>query len=83
MTPAMNGLVVLLLVVHVIVAIALIIFVLLHSGKGTGMSSMFSGVMPTTSVGTSIVEKNLNKITIGLAIVFAVTLLALMVLYTP
>ncbi len=79
----MNGLVVLLLVVHVIVAIALIIFVLLHSGKGTGMSSMFSGVMPTTSVGTSIVEKNLNKITIGLAIVFAVTLLALMVLYTP
>ena len=83
MTPAMNGLVVLLLVVHVIVAIALIIFVLLHSGKGTGMSSMFSGVMPTTSVGTSIVEKNLNKITIGLAIVFATTLLALMVLYTP
>lgn len=79
----MNGLVVLLLVVHVIVAIALIIFVLLHSGKGTGMSSMFSGVMPTTSVGTSIVEKNLNKITIGLAIVFATTLLALMVLYTP
>ncbi len=83
MTPAMNALVVLLLIVHVIVSIALIIFVLMHSGKGTGMSSMLGGVMPTTSVGTSIVEKNLNKITIGLAITFAVTLLALMVFYTP
>ena len=79
----MNALVVLLLIVHVIVSIALIVFVLMHSGKGTGMSSMLGGVMPTTSVGTSIVEKNLNKITIGLAIVFAITLLALMVLYTP
>jgi len=79
----MNGLVVILLVLHVIVSFALIVFVLLHSGKGTGMSSMFSGALPTTSVGTSIIEKNLNKITVVLAVTFVVNLLLLMVLYTP
>lgn len=78
----MNGFVVILLIVHVIVSIALIIFVLLHSGKGTGMSSMFSGALPTTSVGTSIIEKNLNKITVVLAVTFVVTLLLLMIFYT-
>ncbi|MBS3974695.1 MAG: preprotein translocase subunit SecG [Actinobacteria bacterium] len=79
----MNGLVVILLVLHVVVSFALIVFVLLHSGKGTGMSSMFSGALPTTSVGTSIIEKNLNKITVVLAVTFVVNLLLLMVLYTP
>lgn len=79
----MNGLVVILLVLHVVVSFALIVFVLLHSGKGTGMSSMFSGALPTTSVGTSIIEKNLNKITVALAVTFVVNLLLLMVLYTP
>jgi len=78
----MNGFVVILLIVHVIVSIALIIFVLLHSGKGTGMSSMFSGALPTTSVGTSIIEKNLNKITVVLAVTFVITLLLLMIFYT-
>lgn len=79
----MNALVGIILVVHVIVSIGLIVFVLLHSGKGTGVSSMFSGVMPSTSMGTSIIEKNLDRITIGLAVVFSITLLLLMVLYNP
>ncbi len=79
----MSALVGIILVVHVIVSVGLIAFVLLHSGKGTGVSSMFSGVMPTTSTGTSIIEKNLDRITIGLAVMFSVTLLLLMVLYAP
>lgn len=76
----MNAFVALILVVHVLVSVGLIVFILLHSGKGTGLSSMFSGVMPSTSSGTGIIEKNLDRITIGLAVVFAVTLLLLMVL---
>ncbi len=79
----MNAFVALILVVHVLVSVGLIVFILLHSGKGTGLSSMFSGVMPSTSSGTGIIEKNLDRITIGLAVVFAVTLLLLMVLYHP
>ena len=80
---AVNALVVFVLVVHVIVSVALIVFILLHSGKGAGVSSMFGNVMPSTSSGTGIIEKNLDRITIVLSIVFAVTLLILMVAYTP
>lgn len=79
----MNVFVGLILVIHAIVSVGLVVFILLHSGKGTGVSSMFSGVMPTTSTGTGIIEKNLDRITIGLAIVFGVTNLLLMILYTP
>lgn len=78
-----NAFVAVILVVHVLTSIGLIVFVLLHSGKGAGVSSMFSGVMPTTSSGTGIVEKNLDRITLVLVGVFSVTLLLLMILYHP
>ena len=79
----MNVFVGIIMVVHAAVSIGLVVFILLHSGKGTGVSSMFSGVMPTTSTGTGIIEKNLDRITIGLSLVFALTNLLLMILYTP
>lgn len=59
----------------------LIVFILLHSGKGTGLSDMISAAVYNTSTGTSIVEKNLDRITIILAIVFIVTLLIMMVVW--
>ncbi len=59
----------------------LIVFILLHSGKGTGLSDMISAAVYNTSTGTSIVEKNLDRITIVLAIVFMVTLIAMMVIW--
>ena len=59
----------------------LIVFILLHSGKGTGLSAMISAAVYNTSTGTSIVEKNLDRITIVLAIVFMVTLIAMMVIW--
>jgi preprotein translocase subunit SecG len=64
-------------VIHVILAIGLIIAILLHSGKGTGLSSAFGGALPSTFSGTSIIEKNLNRITVGLASAFGVTTLIL------
>ncbi|MDZ4064857.1 MAG: preprotein translocase subunit SecG [Coriobacteriia bacterium] len=78
-----SALVAVIMVIHVIASVGLIAFVLLHSGKGTGVSSMFSGVMPTTASGTGIIEKNLDRITLVLVGVFTVTLLLLMVLYHP
>ena len=56
------------LVVHIIVALFLVVFVLLHSGKGGGLSDMFGGVN-TLSGGTSI-ERRLDQMTIVTAIVF-------------
>jgi len=58
----------------------LIVFILLHSGKGTGVSDMISSSFYGNQ-GTSIVEKNLDRITIVLAIVFFLTLVALMFVY--
>lgn len=64
-------------IVHAILAIGLIIAILLHSGKGTGLSSAFGGALPSTFSGTSIIEKNLNRITVILASAFGVTSLIL------
>jgi len=58
----------------------LIVFILLHSGKGTGISDMISSSFYGNQ-GTSIVEKNLDRITIVLAVVFFVVLIALMFVY--
>ena len=53
---------------------------LLHSGKGTGLSEMLGGAM-STSYGTSLIEKNLDRITVGFAVAFGVSLLLLMIVY--
>jgi preprotein translocase subunit SecG len=74
-------LLVLTLVVWFASAIGLIVFVLLHSGKGTGLSEMLGGAMSSSASGTSIIEKNLDRITVGFAVAFGVSLLILMVIY--
>lgn len=78
----MNPLIIVVMVFHVASAVGLIVFVLLHSGKGTGLSSMFGGLSSAAS-GTSIIEKNLDRITIGLASSWAVTSVLLMIFYRP
>jgi preprotein translocase subunit SecG len=79
--PVNNVLLVLALLVWAVSAVGLIIFVLLHSGKGTGLSEMFGSTMSPTATGTCIIEKNLDRITIGFAVAFMVSLLVLMVVY--
>ena len=81
-STGVSAFVYLLVVIHVLLAVGLIVFVLLHSGKGTGLSSMFGG-MQSSATGTSIIEKNLDRITIGLAVGWALTSLLLMMLYRP
>jgi len=72
---------VLTLIIWAVSAFGLIIFVLLHSGKGTGLSEMLGGAMQTSVSGTSIIEKNLDRITVGFAVAFGVSLLILMIIY--
>jgi preprotein translocase subunit SecG len=59
------------LIVHIIASLFLILFVLLHSGKGGGLSDMFGGGS-NLSGGTS-VERNLDRITVVTAVVFGLT----------
>ena len=59
----------------------LIVFILLHSGKGTGVSDMIASSMYSSQGGTSIVERNLDRITIIFAIIFFISIVALMFVY--
>ena len=77
----MNPMLIIALLVWAVSSVGLIVFVLLHSGKGTGLSDMLSGSLSPTSSGTSIIERNLDRITVGFAIAFGVSLLVLMVVY--
>ena len=77
----MNPLLILVLIVWAVSGVGLIVFVLLHSGKGTGVSDMIASSLYSTQTGTNIIEKNLDSITIIFAIVFMLSLLALMLLY--
>ena len=77
----MSPLLVLLLILLLVSGAGLIVFILLHSGKGTGISDMIQSSFYSTQGGTSIVEKNLDRITIVLAVVFFLTIVALMFVY--
>ncbi len=61
------------MVIHVLVSLLLVVLVLLHSGRGGGLSDMFGGGMGSASAGSTVVEKNLDRITVSIAIVFAFT----------
>ena len=69
----------LLSVLQVFVAVVLIFLILMHSGKDSGLSGAFgvgSGSGPLG--GGSLVERNLNRWTVGFAIVFAVNTIVLL-----
>lgn len=53
---------------HVLVSIALVVLVLLHSGRDAGFGGM--GFTPSSQGGTHIVEKNLTRVTVVVGIVF-------------
>ena len=77
----MNPIAIIFLVLLIVSGVGLIVFILLHSGKGTGVSDMIASSVYSSQSGTSIVEKNLDRITIVFAIVFLVSLLVLMIFY--
>ena len=56
-------------VFHVLVSLALIALILMHSGRDTGFAGM--GFTPASQGGTHIVERNLTRLTIAVAVVFA------------
>ncbi len=69
---------------HVLVSSMLLILVLLHSGKGGGLSDMFGGGMGAAAQGSTVVEKNLDRLTVVLALIFGFTTLGLgLLLSTP
>ncbi|WP_454163470.1 preprotein translocase subunit SecG [Gordonia iterans] len=56
----------------IITSLLLIVLVLLHCGKGGGLSSLFGGGVQSSLSGSSVVEKNLDRITIFVGIVWLI-----------
>jgi len=62
---------------HLSSAFGLVGLVLLHSGKGGGVSDMFGGSVGATAAGSTVAEKNLSRITVVVAVTFGFTTLVL------
>jgi preprotein translocase subunit SecG len=62
-----------LITAHLIVSMILIVFILLHSGRGGGLSDMFGGVGGSSMAGSTVVERNLDRMTVIVALVFSFT----------
>ena len=61
------------LAIHLILALLLIGLVLLHSGKGGGLSDMFGGGVGATALGSAAAERNLDRITVVISVAFVFT----------
>ena len=67
-------------IVLVLTSAILVVLILLHRGKGGGLSSMFGGAVSSSLSGSSVVEKNLNRLTIFTALIWTVCIVTLGIL---
>lgn len=64
-------------VVHVLVSLLLIMFILLKSGRGGGLSDMFGGGSMGGMSGSTVVERNLDRLTVITGVMFGLTTIIL------
>lgn len=67
-------------VLLVLSSIFLVLLILMHKGRGGGMSDMFGGGMSGSLGGSSVAERNLNRITVAIAVVWFASILGIGVL---
>lgn len=58
------------LVLQFVLALAVVFLVLIHSGKGGGLSDMFGGGLGAAASGSTVMEKNLDRITVVVSLIF-------------
>jgi preprotein translocase subunit SecG len=64
-------------VLLVVSSLVLTLFILLHKGKGGGLSDMFGGGMSTSLGGSSVAERNLDRFTIAIAVIWGAAIVGL------
>ena len=64
-------------IVQIVTSLLLLALVLLHKGKGSGLSDLFGGGMSSSLGGSSVVEKNLDRFTVAVGLVWAVCVFGL------
>lgn len=73
----MTALRIVLQVLLVISSVLVVVLVLLHKGKGGGLSDMFGGGISSSAGSSGVAERNLNRLTIGLAVTWTVVIVLL------
>jgi preprotein translocase subunit SecG len=68
-------------IILAVTSLLLVVFVLLHKGKGGGLSDMFGGGFTSQHGGSSVVEKNLDRITIVLVVIWTAAIIGLGIVY--
>jgi preprotein translocase subunit SecG len=61
----------------IVASLLLILLVLLHRGRGGGLSSLFGGGMQSSLSGSSVVEKNLDRITLFVAAIWVIAIIGI------
>ena len=65
------------IIIEVVSAVGLVFLVLLHSGRGGGISDLMGGSIGTVASGSTVVERILDRITVAAALVFTFATLTL------
>jgi preprotein translocase subunit SecG len=58
-------------------SLMMIVLILMHKGRGGGLSDMFGGGISSSLGGSSVAERNLDRITVGVAAAWVVSIIAL------
>jgi preprotein translocase subunit SecG len=61
----------------VISSVFMLVLVLMHSGKGGGLSDMFGGGMGSSAMGSTVMERNLDRITVVMALIWSFSVITL------
>ena len=64
-------------VLLVLTSLVVVLLVLLHKGRGGGLSDMFGGGISSSAGSSGVAERNLNRITVGSALVWTIIIVAL------
>jgi len=70
-----------LLVVLAVSAVLTILLILMHSGKGTGVSELIASSMYNSNAGSAIWEKNLDRLTVITSVIFGITVIVMMLTF--
>lgn len=70
-------------VLQALLGVGLIFLVLIHSGKGGGLSDMFGGGLGASAAGSTVMEKNLDRITVVISLLFAFNTLLMALVIDP
>lgn len=73
----MDALRIVLQVLLVITSVLVVLLVLLHKGRGGGLSDMFGGGISSTAGSSGVAERNLNRLTVGLALLWTLMIILL------